>query len=311
MALDLLLSDRNLKSAFWKGYDAEPPQWGETVSIRQPSDREIEMYGHLGQAPGLAEWAGFRAAHGLEKFEYSIRNKLFDVAMEIDKRDLRRDRTGQIRQRISDMGAKARHHPDELMTALVIAGESTVCYDGQFFFDTDHSEGVSGTQSNDVTFTVVSATAPTAAEAEAAIFASIAKMISFKDDKGHLVNRNAQRFVVLCPLPFFRAFAAALGATRLLDGGESRDNLLLQIRGYSFELVVNPLLTWTDKFATFRVDGSGRPFIFQEETPLEPYILDEMSEFAKVNKTCVFGAEASRNAGYGWWQHAVLTTFTT
>ena len=31
-----------------------------------------------------------------------------------------------------------------------INGEATVCYDGQYFFDTDHVEGDSGTQSNDL-----------------------------------------------------------------------------------------------------------------------------------------------------------------
>ena len=41
-----------------------------------------------------------------------------------------------------------------LINAALLAGESTVCFDGQYFFDTDHSEGDSGSQSNDITFDI-------------------------------------------------------------------------------------------------------------------------------------------------------------
>ena len=39
-----------------------------------------------------------------------------------------------------------------MLTTLMIAGESSLCYDGQYFFDTDHSDGASGTLSNSISF---------------------------------------------------------------------------------------------------------------------------------------------------------------
>ena len=39
-------------------------------------------------------------------------------------------------------------HWASLLSTLIVNGESATCYDEQYFFDTDHSEGESGTQSN-------------------------------------------------------------------------------------------------------------------------------------------------------------------
>ncbi len=38
----------------------------------------------------------------------------------------------------SEMGRNARQHPEELVFGLLRSGFATNCYDGQFFFDTDH-----------------------------------------------------------------------------------------------------------------------------------------------------------------------------
>ena len=67
---------------------------------------------------------------------------------------MRRDKTGQIDIRIREQVQRAQAHWAKLLSDLIIAAESTVCYDGQYFFDTDHSEGDSGTQDNDLSIGV-------------------------------------------------------------------------------------------------------------------------------------------------------------
>jgi phage major head subunit gpT-like protein len=39
------------------------------------------------------------------------------------------------------MGQAAAVHPDELVFALLAAGFATACFDGQYFFDSDHPVG--------------------------------------------------------------------------------------------------------------------------------------------------------------------------
>jgi len=47
---------------------------------------------------------------------------------------------------LQELGRAAGEHPDQLIFALLAAGFASNCYDGQFFFDTDHpvGDGASG-----------------------------------------------------------------------------------------------------------------------------------------------------------------------
>jgi phage major head subunit gpT-like protein len=38
----------------------------------------------------------------------------------------------------AEMGQAAVRHPEELVFSLLASGFTTACYDGQFFFDSDH-----------------------------------------------------------------------------------------------------------------------------------------------------------------------------
>ena len=51
---------------------------------------------------------------------------------------------------MAELAERGRTHYASLLSTLIVNGATTVCYDGQYFFDTDHSEGASGTQSNKI-----------------------------------------------------------------------------------------------------------------------------------------------------------------
>jgi phage major head subunit gpT-like protein len=82
------------------------------------------------------------------------------------------------------------------------------------------------------------------------------------------------------------------------------------IGGFSIELAVNPRLTWTDKFALFRTDGDVKPLIRQEEEAVSMSAIAEGSEEEFKNNRHLYGVKAIRNVGLGYWQHAVLHTFS-
>jgi phage major head subunit gpT-like protein len=46
------------------------------------------------------------------------------------------------------LGSDAKLHPDELLFGLLQAGFDTKCFDGQYFFDTDHPVGLQGNQTS-------------------------------------------------------------------------------------------------------------------------------------------------------------------
>ena len=278
------------------------------ISALFDSNQESETYKWLGMAPQMREWVGGRNAKGFRENGITIVNKTYEATLEVLLDEIRRDKTGQVMVRVRELAMRTNAHWAKLLSDLIIGGEAGLCYDGQFFFDTDHSEGDSGSQSNDITYDSSSTTIPTAAEMEAAILKSVEKLLSFKDDQGEPMNEEAMSFLVMVPVPFMAATAAALKNPVIVDANGSRTNTIANLGGFSFELAVNPRLSWTTKFATFRTDGQTKPFIRQEEEGVTISAIAEGSELEFKENKHNYGVKAIRNVGYGYWQHAVLTT---
>ena len=149
----MILNQANLKSLFL-AYKAafntgfrEATTWWQQVATPVPSTTKEEKYGWLGQFPRLREWVGDRQVKNIAAHDYSIRNKKFESTVAVPRDDIEDDTYGIYTPLMQEMGHAAATHPDELVFGLLAAGFNTVCYDGQYFFDTDHPVG-DGTVSN-------------------------------------------------------------------------------------------------------------------------------------------------------------------
>jgi phage major head subunit gpT-like protein len=303
------ITQREIRGMFYESLESiGSASWVDPLSRLMPSDQDEEDYAWLGNSPQMREWIGGRQAKSLREFFYSIRNKKFESTLRVPLELLERDKTGQLPIRISELSQVAVEHWAELLSALIETGESTTCYDGQYFFDTDHAEGDSGSQSNDITYDAATTTAPSADEAQKAILASVQQLIGLKNDQGKPINQNARNFLVMAPVPFLMPFAQALGAT-VIGQTSNLVQAVSSIAGFQITLAINPYLTWTTKFATFATGGMITPFIRQEEQAIQLSILGEGSDHEFHHDEHLYGAKARRNVGYGRWQKACLTTF--
>lgn len=307
------LSSRAIIGEFYNTLEQDlGGMWIPGVSNLFESNQESETYKWLGMAPAMREWIGGRQAKGFRENGLTIVNKTFEATLEVLVDDIRRDKTGQVMVRVRELAQRTNSHWAKLLTELLIAAEATACYDGQFFFDTDHSEGDSGTQSNDVTSDISTTTAPTAGEMETAILKSIEAIMGFKDDQGEPMNESAKSFLIMVPVPFMSSAAGAIGSEIIVDASTSRSNRILtlgSLGGFQVQMAVNPRLTWTTKFATFRTDAETRALIRQEEEGVTVDAVAEGSETEFKEKKHLYGVKAIRNVGYGYWQRACLTTF--
>ncbi|MFM2126258.1 MAG: hypothetical protein RL328_2709, partial [Acidobacteriota bacterium] len=209
-----LITSRAVVGMYYEALQANPgAAWIDAVSNYFTSDQASEQYAWLDQVPALREWVGGRHAKGFLENGITIENKHFESTIEIALRDMRRDKTPQIQARIGELAERGNTHWASLLSTLIVNGESTVCYDGQYFFDTDHAEGSSGSQSNDIT-TDISAlpasvhgtpTAPSPEEMQQAMLASVTQMYKFVDDKGEPLNETASSFVFLVPVGLSQA----------------------------------------------------------------------------------------------------------
>lgn len=312
-----LLSSRAIMGMYFARLEQNTgANWIGDVSNLFGSDQASETYNFLGQTPTMREWLGGRQAKGFSGQGITVINKHYEATIEVQKKDVRRDKTGQLMARMSEFADRGQAHWASLLSTLLMNGPSTACYDGQYFFDTDHSEGDSGTQSNDITVDISalpavvhgSTTAPSVEEMQQSILAAITAIVGFKDDKGEPMNEDARAFTVVVPLSLYSVAVAAI--TPMVQAAVQQNmnpNLLAD-----FNVKVVPLvrLTWTDSFAVFRTDSPIKAFIRQTEQELELKAKAEGSEFEFDNDAWQFGIDAWRGVGYGYWQRACYVTMT-
>lgn len=305
------LSSRAIIGTFYNRLEvATAASWIDGISMEFTSDQESETYKWLGMSPAMREWIGGRQAKGLRENGITIVNKPFEATLEIPVDWMRRDKTGQIQVRVNEMADRAVTHWQSLLSALIAAGESSICYDGQYFFDTDHSDGDSGSQSNDITVDISAVPAvlhgtptnPSPEEIRAMVFAGVTQMLGFKDDQAEPMNEMARRFLVMVPTAWFTN--AAAGLKNPIVGGDT--NTVMSLDGYTFDVAVNPRLTWTDKLSVFRTDAQTAPFIRQSETGVEVDAIAEGSELEFEHRVHHYGIYSSRNVGFGYWQQGCL-----
>lgn len=311
-----LLSSRAIMGMYFARLETDPGvSWLNGVSNLFSSDQASETYNFLGQSPAMREWIGGRQAKGFSGQGITIVNKHYEATIEVAKRDARRDKTAQIQARIEEFADRAVTHWASLVSAAIAAGASTVCYDGQYFFDTDHSEGSSGSQSNSISVDISAlpaavhgvATAPSVEEMQQAILAGITQILTFKDDRGEPMNENARSFLVKVPPSLYMV---AVAATAALTTAALQQNLNPNlIASFNVQVAMNTrLAAWTDKFAVFRTDSPIKGMIRQSEQEVELKAKAEGSEFEFDHDAWQFGIDGWRGVGYGYWQRACLVT---
>jgi len=312
-----ILSSRAVMGMYYQRLETpNAAGWIDGVSNLFNSDQASETYPFLGQVPRMREWIGGRQAKSLSGNSLTITNKHYEGTLDIALTDLRRDKTPQLQARISEFAGEGEAHWGTLLSTLLINAPSTVCYDGQYYFDTDHSEGASGTQDNDITVDISalpaavhgSVTAPSNEEMQQAIVKGIAQILSFKDNQGRPMNSNARQFMVTVPISLWIPAVAAVSAATTANLQQNVNPNVLA--GFNIRVEMVPELTWTDSFAVWRTDGAVKGLIRQEEQATQLKMKDENSEYAFDNDSIQIGIDAWRGADYGLWQRACYVTMT-
>jgi len=117
-----------------------------------PSDTAENLYGWLGSFPSMRKWVGERFLASMRSEAYRVANDPFESTIEVDRFALEDNQLGQFSSLAKMRGIMAGKHPSILAFSALKNGVSTNCYDGQFFFDTDHPkynrDGTTTTWSN-------------------------------------------------------------------------------------------------------------------------------------------------------------------
>ena len=126
-----------LSAAYQKGLGASDPQYTKIATVL-PSSTSAEDYGFLGSWPAIKEWAGDRQLATLAEHGYTIKNKKYESSIKVAKDKVEDDQIGQYGLMAETIGQDTAMFPDKLTFGLLPSGFTELCYDGQYYFDTDH-----------------------------------------------------------------------------------------------------------------------------------------------------------------------------
>lgn len=279
----------NLKSTFQKAFTQTPSDW-QKVAMVVPSTGSQNDYSWLSRFPKMREWIGEKVIKSLAAFNYTIQNKDWEATVEVDRNDIEDDQLLGYAQQAQAAGQSAAELPADIVFALLSGGFSNLCYDGQFFFDTDHPVNAKSV-SNKGTKKL---NADTLAKAQASYGAARTAMRSFKDEEGESLRINPTVLVVPPALEDV--------ANYLMTADRFPDNTPNIYKGTAEVMVVPNLKSDT---AWFLLDTSKlmKPLIYQErKKPDFVEQTDYSNDNVFMNKKFRFGAEARANGGYGFWQ---------
>jgi phage major head subunit gpT-like protein len=272
------------------------------IAMEQQSNTKTEHYPISGSAPKMREWIGERQFKNLQNYDLSVTNRKFESGVAVKVEDVEDDRYGIYDGQIQDMGREAALLPQDLIVDALVAGGATLCYDGQYFFDSDHpidpKDAAKGVQSN------LTTTAPLN---EANYAAGRAKMMTLKGENGNILRVEPTILVVPAALEL-TGRRLVYGANISQTGGSTQDNVM---RGTS-KLMVLPQLDGTPNGTTnwYLIDGSRsvKPILFQNRVApaMQNPTMAAYQQFMKDE--LIYGARARAAVAFYLWQLAAKFT---
>ena len=285
----------NLKTIFNKSFDAAPALWQRTTML-VPSGSSQNDYAWLSRFPRMRKWLGDKVIKSLAAFKYTIVNDDWETTVEVDRNDIEDDQIGIYAPMAQEAGFSSKQLPDEIDADLKNGAFAGICYDGQYFYDTDHP--VAGASVSNKGSAALSAA--TTAAAAASYGAARTAIMSITDDEGR----------PLALIPDVLEVPPALEATARLicESDKLTDQSPNPWKGTA-RVLVNPRLTSSTAWFLHVTNRPLKPFVFQQrKAPVFVSQTDMNADNVFMRKNYLFGAEARCAGGYGLWQMSYGST---
>ena len=290
----------SLKTIFNKALENAPTAW-EKTAMKVPSTSSQNDYAWLGKFPRMRKWLGDKVIRSLSAFKYTVVNDDYEATVEVDRNDIEDDNLGIYTPMAQDAGFSAKQLPDELINDIKNNAFINTCYDGQYFYDTDHPvtdvNGVSSSVSNKGTAVL---SAESFAAAAASYGAARIAIMKFTDDEG----RSLRLVPDLLEVPPEQEATARI----ICENDKLLDESPNPYKGTA-EVLVNPGLTSSTAWFLHVTNQPLKPFIYQErKAPVFVSQTDMNAADVFMRHLYKFGVEARGSAGYGLWQMSYGST---
>jgi phage major head subunit gpT-like protein len=309
----LMLTYAGIKVDFDSAYllAQENADW-KLIAEEIPTTLPIQNYAWLGRGAVMEEFKDEVFEQSVEEKTYTLADKIYKGNLAVWRKTIEDDQYGLLMKRARDLASEPVRHWNQLAFTGLANGFSATCYDGLSYFNDDHQEGSSPTQSN-VTTNSLSDSA--LQEAEAA-------MMAYVDDKGRPMEIKPDTLVVG---PALRRVAmdlcgSAVVVTRVGDGNASSGATASTpfenyFRG-RYNVVVSPYLinttldgvTYDAAYNWFLLDtsrGGAKPIVIQNRQDVPITLETDMDQpSAKIKERYNITIRGRYVQGYGLWQMA-------
>lgn len=298
----MLINKQNIRALF-RGYNVkmfkavqEAKTFYKQISMTIPSTTESEQHAWLKQMFGMVEWLDEKSIRAVAAATYTLANRKWEQTISVDRDNIKDDKYGIYDPLISMMGEAAGTHPDYLMAETLSGGFTNLCYDGQYFFDTDHPLADGTTWSNKVT----------TAFSVAAYKAARISLATVKGDASRYVQAHGTLLVGSPALEdiFLRTIKRAL-VEESSAGGNSN------IWFNTVDILLIPQLSTTTEWYLMDTSKVIKPLIFQEREAIHPVSVTDPGADSVFNTgKFKYGHEGRYATGYAFPQYAYGSTGT-
>jgi len=243
---------------------AQGLQGWQAMALKMDSNGELNTYNWFDTVPVMVDVThGTVELQGLRPDNFSLTNREYQSAIEVERAALERDQLGLITPRVQQLGQEAARHPGQLIFQHVLNNDNA--FDASAFFGDTRTIGSSANIDNNL-----AGTGTSVAQIQTDLGSAVAQMRVFEDDKGRPMNLRGNTIMVPPELEqlMWQALNRSAGDGVNAPPQPVSDNGLWQASGYN--VAVNPYLTDANDWYLFHVGGGMmKPFIWQvEKTPV-------------------------------------------
>jgi phage major head subunit gpT-like protein len=287
-----------LETRFNQAFKAATPR-GEAISTLVDSDTEAEIQAWMVRSITMRKWAGERILNDISSRAQKLVNEPYEASFKVPRAKIADDKAGIFNPLMDELARAAKLWRDKLTFATLLSGGASLCYDGQFYFDTDHpvnmDDPASAVQSN--RFTGTALTSDNLATVTATMGAYVGE-----DGESMEVEPN-----LLVVGPDLKRQARRILNAEILPstaGTASESNVM---KG-DMDILVSPKLSG-GKWFVMDTSRPIKPLLFQlREAPSFDYLMNSGDQNVFMRDEYVCGVKARGAAGYGpWWLAAYCT----
>jgi phage major head subunit gpT-like protein len=126
-----------LRANFMAGLALGKETWPMVAALIK-SDSKANTYAWLTQFPAFRKWVGARSHKAVSEKAYTVVNDKFEATIDVPRTDIEDDTFGHYAAVASGAGQSLVDLKNDLIFQSIADGFIHTCYDGQFFFDSDH-----------------------------------------------------------------------------------------------------------------------------------------------------------------------------